>query len=82
MAHARGKPKRKASFRDGALAPDPESRDLDNRAEALDSGFAGKCPRPGMTVRLLIQPVQRMQRAHRQFGMGGVDRHRELDLRR
>src|SRR5258707_10764884 len=28
----------------------------------------------------LVEPVECMQRAHRQFGIGGVDQHRELDL--
>ena len=28
----------------------------------------------------LIEPVERVQRANRKFGIGGVDQHRELDL--
>ena len=28
----------------------------------------------------LVQPVERVQRAHREFGVGGIDQHRKLDL--
>src|SRR6185437_14364803 len=35
---------------------------------------------PAEGILRLVQPVQRMQRAHRQFGIGGIDQHRELDL--
>src|SRR5665647_1917532 len=28
----------------------------------------------------LIEPVERVQRAHREFGIGGVDQHRKLDF--
>src|SRR5215472_14200434 len=52
------------------------------------SGFRvrGLRPRPGMTkgkvtALPLIQSVQRMQRPHRQVGLGGLNQHREFNFR-
>src|SRR5882757_3909534 len=38
------------------------------------------CAKRQKIVLGFVEPVERMQRAHREFGIGGVDQHRELDF--
>ena len=45
-------------------------------------GDSGHAPNLREIVLGLVEPIQRVQRAHRKFGVGGVDQHRKLDLGR
>src|ERR1700722_12844889 len=48
--------------------------------EAITSLMAPCCARSGKILLNLIQPIERVQRPHRQFRVGGVDQHRKLDF--